>query len=237
MFSQKLKKIFLVLGDIFILYLSLYLTLLVRYGTKTTALWERHFLLFSIIFAIWLVVFYIAGLYELTTPQSGLSFSSLLGKITIINTIIAIAFFYFFPNPGLSPKRVLFIDILFTTTLIFLWRGFYGSFLKSKITSNKLLFIGINEQVKELITKIVQNPQLGYETSIVITPLEQKIYSLPEQIKIIKNNDFNLPQIIKQEKIQTVVNALPKENNARLIKQLYQSLFFFFKIYHLPSHY
>ncbi|MFA6411018.1 MAG: hypothetical protein WCW26_05605, partial [Candidatus Buchananbacteria bacterium] len=62
----KLKKIILILGDIAILYFSLWLALFIRKGFQIDlATWQEHLVPFSLIFIIWLIVFFISGYYEL----------------------------------------------------------------------------------------------------------------------------------------------------------------------------
>ncbi|MDQ5970285.1 MAG: Bac transf protein, partial [Patescibacteria group bacterium] len=85
-----MKKGLLLLGDIIILYLSLALTLWLRYGYLDQNLWNRHLLPFSIIFALWLVIFYINGLYEFKKVRTDFSFyANILQNITI-NSALAV---------------------------------------------------------------------------------------------------------------------------------------------------
>ena len=55
----------LLLGDIALLYGALFLTLLIRYGSfPTQVLWQDHNLPFLFVNLVWLIIFYIAGLYD-----------------------------------------------------------------------------------------------------------------------------------------------------------------------------
>jgi FlaA1/EpsC-like NDP-sugar epimerase len=90
------KKTILLLGDIVVFYLSLWLTLLIRYGTNFDfQRWQQHFWPLTIIYLLWLIVFYIAGLYELTLARNNIGFYSTLSRGLAINAGLAIAFFYF----------------------------------------------------------------------------------------------------------------------------------------------
>jgi len=54
-----IKRITLLIGDIIVLYASLWLMLFIRYGAKPDInLWQQHFQPFTIIYALWLIVFY-----------------------------------------------------------------------------------------------------------------------------------------------------------------------------------
>ena len=76
-FLQKIKYLILFIGDVGILYLSLWLTLLIRYQQSVSPeRWEQHFLPFSLIFATWLIVFYISGIYSLQMAKNNIIFYS-----------------------------------------------------------------------------------------------------------------------------------------------------------------
>ncbi len=65
-----IKRITLLIGDIVVLYASLWLMLLIRYGAKPDInLWQQHFQPFTIIYALWLICFFIAGLYDISLAR------------------------------------------------------------------------------------------------------------------------------------------------------------------------
>ncbi|PJA63905.1 MAG: hypothetical protein CO160_01465, partial [Candidatus Portnoybacteria bacterium CG_4_9_14_3_um_filter_43_11] len=85
-----IKRVFLISGDIIVFYLSLWLTLFIRYGNNFDyQKWERHFWSFTIIYLLWLIVFYIAGFYELTIARNDLRFYSTLSRGLLINFALA----------------------------------------------------------------------------------------------------------------------------------------------------
>lgn len=235
--NQKSKKIILVIGDALMLYFSLCLTLILRYGwPMKDNLWNAHIIPFSIIFIAWLMVFYIIGLYDTSKQQNNISFYSLLGKAIIVNSFLSLAFFYTATNIGISPKRVLLINILVSGILIYFWRQIYNKGLQSKATSNNLLIIGLNDQSKEIINTITSNPQLGYRINLVINDDNRDTKNIPSNIKII-NGDFDLSEIIKKEKIQTIVNSVDHRLKPELTKQLYKNLSSGVTFYDLPTFY
>jgi len=64
--NNNLKKLALLIGDIGVLYFSLYLTLLIRYwGQSIQGDWQSHFWPFTMIFIAWILIFYISNLYDL----------------------------------------------------------------------------------------------------------------------------------------------------------------------------
>ncbi len=65
---KKTRQILLVLGDIFLLYLSLFLTLYLRFlGNLEWGIFLKHLFPFAILFFFWLIIFYI---FEFYSPSS-----------------------------------------------------------------------------------------------------------------------------------------------------------------------
>ncbi len=238
MFFQKTKKFILLGGDLLILYFSLYLTLLLRYGPPIkVSLWEKHFFPFTVIYFFWLTVFYIIGLYDPNIQKNALPFYSLLGKALFLNSIVAVAFFYFVPDPGISPKRVLFINLIVFAVLFYFWRKLYNKILSSQAVTNNILIIGANDQVLEIVKTINQNPQLGYQIKVIINNENKDFSRWNKKIKIINDWNFNLPQIIKQEKIQTIVTVRQLPPHEKITRQLYQCLNLKVSFLNLPQFY
>src|SRR3989344_1950740 len=106
-----MKRFFLFLGDILILYLSLYLALFFRYGSDFNSQISIHLIPFSLLFIFWIIVFYIAGLYELNLSKNLPDFYSSLFKSIAISTTISIIFFYLIPSETIqiAPRRNLLI--------------------------------------------------------------------------------------------------------------------------------
>lgn len=227
-FFRRIKKISLVLGDLAILYLSLWLTLVLRYGlTDASSWWAQHFWPFSFVYLIWIIIFFISRLYELGQAENNAKIAASLLKVSLINAILAMAFFYFIPNVGIAPKRVLFLNIAIAAVLFFIWRLIYNRFVRSSLLLNNLLIIGLNDQVIELVQKIAKKPQLGYKLIAVIDSDNQKMAEqLPAEVEKINFDlvNLNLSQILCDKKIQTVVTALDHHQNPELVRQLYQNL-------------
>ncbi|MDP2934446.1 MAG: hypothetical protein Q8N59_01590, partial [bacterium] len=81
---MKAKKLILLLGDVIVLYASLIVALSVRYRGFDLEVFKRHLLPFSIIYVVWLIVFYIHDLYELDIAKNNVEFSSALVRALII---------------------------------------------------------------------------------------------------------------------------------------------------------
>jgi len=169
-----MKKFLLFISDLAVLFGSLLLTLYFRYGQAFTEKLELHLAPFSLIFIVWLIVFYIAILYEPTTLRNNIYFySSLLQSIIVASAISAI-FFYLVPLFSIAPKTNLAIFIAFFIAIEFGARFSFNRAFEKKFKKS-VLIVGLKKQALELAQFIKNNPQLGYELKYVVdlTPNRQ----------------------------------------------------------------
>ncbi len=201
-FTIKIKKIILLVGDLIMLYFSLWLSVLLRSrldfisssANLKLSLSNPLFIAFSIIYLIWLVVFYIIGLYDLNIARNNLNFYTTLLKSISINTAIAISFFYFIPYFGITPKTILFIDIIVSSLIFIAWRQIYNRLLISDALFNNLLIIGETREINDITRYIEANPQLGFKIKKVVQPKEVELI-------------FDLIDFIVKDKIQIIIVA------------------------------
>lgn len=163
------KKILLLAGDIVILYLSLYLTLTVRYWDKFDEhILASHLLPFSILFCFWIMIFYIFNLYNLNTAVNNFRYFQTLTKLLIFTGLLSAAFFYLVPQIDIAPKRNLLIFLLIFAILFSLWRNLFNWLLKSHLPKNNIAIIGYNDLVKKLILELKEKSHLGYNIKFII---------------------------------------------------------------------
>ncbi len=174
--SNLIKKEALILfcGDIFFFVFSLWLALYFRFGTDPT--WERfktHLIPFSILFVVWILVYFIAGLYEKHTLILKSKLPSIIFNAQVVNSIFAIVFFYIIPIFGITPKTILFIYLLISFVCILLWR-LYGMFLFGARDKQPALLIGTGVEMKELLDEVNNNSRydLSFVSSIDVRDIE-----------------------------------------------------------------
>ena len=222
---KNIKRITLLIGDLLTLYLSLWLTLFIRHGADFTfARWQQHFWPFSIIYFIWLIIFFIAGLYELSIARNNILFYNTLSRGLVINVGLAIAFFYFIPYFGITPKTNLFLNLAIFAALFSGWRNLYNYLIKSSALLNNVLIIGQNKEIDQLDRIIRNNPQLGYRILKIVSPQEIK-------------TPFDLLEMATQKNINIIVTAINPHQDARLVQSLYQCLPLKINFSDLPSFY
>lgn len=220
--TLKWRKILLFIGDFAVLVFSLWLTLLIRYGTE--AHWMAHLFPFVVVYIIWLVIFYIDDLYEIEFEKKNFEILNSLIRTLSIGAIIAAAFFYFGYNRFFSirPQRVLIINVLIAFLLLIAWRFFFLSFIKSQRLSKNVLIIGEGTRVREVIQKILSKPQLGFTVKALLKTHPADI-SLPESIFIFHEKN-HLYKICKTHQIAIIIFEDRLKQDNELLKNLLSCL-------------
>ena len=223
---SKLKQVSLILGDIAILYLTLILTLWLRYDNLFySKLINTHIEPFTIIFGIWLIVFYIAGLYDLQALKNNFEFEKKFWYALGINLVIAALFFYSLPFWGITPRANLGIFFLIFGGINYLWRRIYNTLLSKTEPANRALLIGSNKTAEEIAGYLEKNPQLGYQIS----------YWMKEGLK---DKEFeHLAQIIVSNKINTLVIPAHLKKDSESAKLIYKTLILGIEVIDLSSLY
>ena len=155
----------LFLGDILFFVIALWLTLFIRYAEwPSQALFLQHLGPFAIIFAVWLVVFFIFDLYRRPTTLFRRQLPSVILRAQITNTLIAIIFFYYLPVFGIAPRTNLFIYLIVSFGLIVAWRTLARRFSLRRLVTN-LIFICRGAEVDELKEEFKSNDR--YDIKVV----------------------------------------------------------------------
>lgn len=127
----KREYLLLLIGDIVIFIASLWLTLALRYFAFPSAeLFEAHLAPFGLLFAAWVVIFFLAGLYGKHTRLFRSRLPTTILYAQILNLGIAAIFFFFIPV-GLAPKTILVLYLAVSFPLIVLWRVWLFPFFRS----------------------------------------------------------------------------------------------------------
>ena len=179
--GNKPGKIMLLLGDIALLYGALYLSLIIRYGSiPTQVLWQDHNLPFLFVNLTLIIIFYIAGLYDVEKSVHPAKIFYII-KTMAFGAGIAILMFYFIPAFGITPKTNLFIDVVVASIFLWLWRIIYQKII-TKGAKIKIFFFDSSGDTSSFAKFIASSPQLGYEIAanivsadLIIIPGKEKI--------------------------------------------------------------
>ncbi len=166
--SNKREPILFFAGDVAVLLVSLWGSLFLRnLELPTLETWINHLFPFSIIFAVSFLVFIISGLYENHTSRLRLGLPTTIIYAQLSNAAIAITFFYFIPFFGITPKVILFIFLIVSTVLLFIWR-IYGINLFAIGRKDLVILIGDKDEMEEVAAEILSNNKYGLEVYSLI---------------------------------------------------------------------
>jgi len=228
-----MRKILLVLSDIVLLYAGLFLALFIRYGEDFyEQLINRHLIPFSIIFAVWLIIFYIAGLYDFRRLRNNLDFLKTLGLALFVNALLSILFFYLIPAFGITPKTNLFIFLLVFGMLETVWRRLFNRLTLSLQPASNVLLIGSNETGKEISDFFADNPQFGYRIKLWLKE-QKEIAGIKETgiwRELVKKNGIDIiviPRHFKKESdfAKIFYNLLTLGVEIRDLTSFYEAVF------------
>jgi exopolysaccharide biosynthesis polyprenyl glycosylphosphotransferase len=219
------RKITLFSGDLFLLFLSLIITLIIGFGQSLseTIIWQ-HILPFSLLFIIWIIIFVIFDFYELDMLKSGFSLTIKIGIGLLVCLIIGIIFFYLIPYFGVNPKTNLLTLIFILWILLIIWRKIALN-LFSSYFQNRVAIIGLTEESKNLALAFKKNPQMGYNL-IEIIPV-QNISLLSKKIKEFKLNTIIIAKNLSSEAELDLAlyKCLPLKINFLNLAQAYEIVF------------
>lgn len=218
-----MRKFFLLLIDIALLYGSLLSMLYIRYGDVFSNQYYLHFLPFAIIFSMCLLVFYIVGLYDARTLRNGILFYSRLIEAIAVVAAISTSFFYLIPYFGIAPKTNLVLFVVIFAASEFIARSFFNNIVETKFRKT-VLIVGDNDQTYELASFIKDNPQLGFTLKEVIgiqntARLEHALASPDIDTIVISPEAYNLSAIT-----DIFYKALGKKINFYSLATFYERL-------------
>ncbi|MEX0917236.1 MAG: sugar transferase [Candidatus Paceibacterota bacterium] len=192
--SNRLEGLILLFGDIFFLTLSLWVTLFVRHFEIPSVLSVyNHLVPFSLLFIVWIIIFFSAGLYEKHTNFFKDKLPDLILRVQLVNVLIAGVFFFFVPYFEIAPKTVLvlylFVSVLFVTG----WRLYLFDFL-NKGKRLRAIVIGSEREVNELINEVNNNKRYHLNFSASLSDptspheIESFIEKYPDALVVMDNS-------------------------------------------------
>lgn len=210
--KKNFLKFILLVGDIFLMYAALLLTLAIRFGDFTflpgpqTKIFLFHF---SFISLFWLLFLYIFDFYEIPPFRKVFDFFKNLIIFLFLAGTTAIIYFYLKPGILITPKTILVLDVLIFGIFLTGWRYLFSRILKLQNFREKIVIVGFQPELKDLSPDLLN--QNGYE--IVAS------FDSASSFEISK-----LKETIEKEKVNSIILALNFSKNEDLIKQIFSNL-------------
>jgi lipopolysaccharide/colanic/teichoic acid biosynthesis glycosyltransferase len=132
----------------------------------------------------------------------------------LINSGIAIAFFYLLPYFGVAPKTILFLDLVVTFILVYSWRIYSHTILGSK-RKEPAVIIGSGEEMQSLLKEINENPRAEFKFDMTVNLDKENDTSYAQ----------NIINKIKTEGVSVVVIDLKDKRIEPILPMLYSQIF------------
>jgi exopolysaccharide biosynthesis polyprenyl glycosylphosphotransferase len=211
----KREALILLVGDIAIFALSLWLALFFRYGELPDgAIYGSHLVPFSLVFALSVLVFFIAGLYEKHTVILKSRLPNIILKAQLANSVLAVLFFYLVPYFGITPKTNLFVYLIISFSLILLWR-LYGLALFGFRKKQNAVIVGSGAELKELFEEVNNNTR--YNLHFISSVDLNKVEAIDFQEEILNR--------VYGEEVSVIAVDLRNEKVEPLLPHLYNLIF------------
>jgi len=150
----------LLVGDLVAYMFSLIVALGIRYGQMPgRSLIYTHLSAFAILFVVFILINFSAGLYNKRSLLSPNKIPGLLIRSQAIAVLVSVAFFYFMPTT-ITPKANLFIYAVVSTLLMALWRMVIFPVVSSA-RSQRAVLVGTNGEIKDLYEEINTRTRYG----------------------------------------------------------------------------
>lgn len=213
--ASRRRSILLFLTDFIVLVISLWLTLFIRsVSYPDVEIFYSHLMAFLPLLLVWILVFFISGLYEKHTVIFKTEIPLTLFRAQIVNAGLAVVFFYFAPYLPIAPKTVLFLYVVISSLLLLIWRTEIFPKFSNGESKEKAVLIGAGPEMDELKKEINSgNYSIKFISSIDLDHTE--------------NFDFQTDIVSKiySEGISVVVIDLSHQKADPIIPQLYNLIF------------
>src|SRR3989344_5541968 len=224
---QKKEREMLFIGDIIFFITTLWLTLFLRYfEIPTITVFYSHIIPFSFLFIVWIIIFFIAGLYDKHTVILKRRLPSIILNAQIVNMVLAAMFFFFIPYFGITPKTNLFIYLFISFAVIVFWRIYLFPLFESGKRQNALLMASGNEMI-ELKEEINNNTRYNFYFKFALDLNLDKVDSeaIKEYLrKCVKEN--NISMVVADTGNEKILSVMPFLYNIIFIQSSFRFLDF-----------
>ena len=143
---------FLLLGDGAIFFASLWVALTVRhFAIPQSTFYAEHVYPFTVLFILWVVIFFIAGLYDEELLTVKRSLADILFVTQSAGAAAAIGLFYLVPFFDLTPKTNLALFLVIFSVAVWWWRRYFFHSLRP--IAKDVILIGDLPNLQEVFSE------------------------------------------------------------------------------------
>jgi len=170
------RTLLLLVGDLLIFTLALYLSLYARtLVLPSQAVFLEHLLPFSMLFVGWVLVYFVAGLYEsrsIILARRALSGTLLVAQT--INMALAALFFFSVPFFGIAPKTLLVVYLAVSFLLVLAWRALLFPRLGLSRTEPAVL-VGESQEIEDLARAMNRAHRAPVRVAQTVSPSQPEL--------------------------------------------------------------
>lgn len=223
----------LLAGDILVFIVALWLALSLRhFMVPEKEVFLLHLIPFSILFVLWVGVFFLAGLYGKHTRLFRSKLPTTILFTQTINVSLAALFFFLIPAFGIAPKTILVLYLIVSFALIYIWRVLVFARLRSARRLKGVL-VASGPDILALAKEIEHDRRYPFEFSHVIDTASAKPHEIIRDACRVATED-NVTFLVVDFSDKSLAHALPilydaafQKKNFALIDamDLYQEVF------------
>lgn len=204
---------YLFAGDIIVFVTSLWLMLLVRYGQlPNTELLTLHISSFVLLFGVWILIFYMAGLYGKRVALFKKELPSAIIGAQVANVLIAALFFFFVPI-GIQPKTNLLLYLVISVAMVFAWRLWLFPRISHPGERERAALIGEGPEIEELVREVNTHARYHIIFPVVLSP------------KMLTEDFDACASLLTEKGIQTLVVDTDQDALRPFLSRIYELAF------------
>ncbi len=220
----RLKQIILAIGDMALLYLGLYVALVIRYQELPTTELYKILGPMNGLLIISPIILFISGAYDLVKIKNTWKFYKKILISGLVWLITGALYFYLNPELKITPKTILLLTSVAGFSFIALWRYFHAHYISEIIKKTNVIFLGTTPEAHELIKKLENEPERGYQVAGIFNPRSSQ--ALPAELEkhlITTNKDLSVKITANSVELVVIAPALSEQNT--LLGIIYENLF------------
>lgn len=227
--KRQLIRTILTVGDTLIMYLSIFLSLLVR-NQNLSFLKDHvlinHVIFFSFIQLLWLVFLFFLDFYEIPPIKDSFDYFTRLLIFVILCFMTGSIYFYLLPSGAVSPKTILFLDVLIIGTLITCFRFMVRVLVRQLDLFEELIFIGAQKEFNEIGPQSLDANNYKFIKIFSLEDILDPLFSKEELLKaqpdliVLSNSLYN-----DKELADRIFNHLPLGLNYISFSDFYEDIY------------
>jgi len=226
------RKIFLFIGDIIIIILSFNFSFFIRLGASLFHI--RNFYegisLTLLVLLIFLLSFYIFGLYNINENFGSIRFLNLV-LISLFSASL-ISFLLFYAFPFILGRGLFLISLSLIGVQVIVWRLIFSLFFRMAVPQRNVLLIGEGKTITAINSVLEKNPD--YKIVGILTTKRKKEQDFTFGLH---RNGPSLVELANKHKINDIVVAVDLIRNKRLNRDIINCRLKGINVYDMPTFY